>query len=169
MSADFRIRVATPLDNSQIGDLLSRSYPELMAGSYDPIALAAALPFMTRPIEALLSSGTFYLAETKDRSVVGCGGWTRERPGSGKITPELAHIRHFATHPNWAQQGVGRALYENSMNAARSAGIERFECFSSLNAESFYAALGFNTMHRIDLPLGPDGILFPSVLMERLI
>ncbi len=166
MSAEFVVRVAAPRDDAPIGELLSVSYPELMASSYDQAVLAATLPFMTRAIPALLSSGTFYLAEGKDRRVVGCGGWTRERPGSGEIAPDLAHIRHFATHPDWARHGVGRALYETCTEAARRVGVRRLECYASLNAEGFYAALGFASVRRIELPIGP-GLKFPSVLMER--
>jgi GNAT superfamily N-acetyltransferase len=166
MSAEFIVRVATPSDEASIGDLLGASYRVLMAASYDPAALAAALPSMTRAQPALLSSGTYYLAESPDRRVVGCGGWIFERPGSGETAPGLAHIRHFATHPDWARRGVGRTLYDTCEQAARRAGARRFECYASLNAEGFYGALGFSVLRRTELPVGPAQ-QFPALLMER--
>ncbi|MBA4174894.1 MAG: GNAT family N-acetyltransferase, partial [Hyphomicrobium sp.] len=53
------IRVATPEDREAVTRLLQRSYPALMAGSYEPAVLAAALPLMTQANPALLASGTF--------------------------------------------------------------------------------------------------------------
>ena len=41
-----------------------------------------------------------------------------------------------------------------------------FECYSSLNAESFYRALGFERSREIDLELRP-GVLLRTVVMHR--
>ena len=146
--------------------LLEASYPTLMPPGYDAAVLAAALPLMTRANPALLSSGTYFLAESVDGLTVGCGGWTRERPGSGEVAPDLAHIRHFATHPEWIGRGVGRALYSRCAREARAAGARRLECYASLNAEGFYAALGFKSLERIEVPMGA-GATLPSLLMAR--
>ena len=80
--------------------------------------------------------------------------------------PELAHIRLFATRPEWLGRGIGRQLYGRCEEEARSSGVRRFECQASLNAEGFYAALGFRSVGRIEVRVGP-GPLLPSVLMER--
>ena len=58
---------------------------------------------MTQANATLISARTYYLAVSDNGLVVGCGGWTRERPGSGEVEPALAHIRHFATHIETAQ------------------------------------------------------------------
>ena len=135
-----------------------------MRGAYDRSLLAAALPFMTLAQPALLRSGSYYVAEDRSGAIVGCGGWTRERPGSGERVAGLAHIRHFGVHPDWTRQGVGRAIYSRCARDARSAGIERFECYSSLNAERFYASLGFERVDLIKVDM-PGGVQLPSVLM----
>ena len=166
MCAEFVIRAAGPQDSNPIGGLLRASYPALMGPSYDQAVLTAALPFMTKPISALLSSGIFYVTESMDHRVVGCGGWSLDRPGSGETIPGLAHIRHFAVHPDWVRQGIGRALYEACEDAARRAGVRHVECYSSLNAVVFYTALGFSSVGRVELSVGPD-LKIPSVLMER--
>lgn len=166
MASDFAVRVATAEDEALVGDLLEASYSVLMPPSYDAAAMAAALPIITRASPALLASGTFYLAVDRGGPIVGCGGWTRERPGTGETVPELGHIRHFATHPTWTGRGIGRALYTRCEDVARSAGVKRFECYASLNAEKFYRALGFDSVRRIAIPLG-QGSTLPSVLMER--
>lgn len=163
---EFAVRIATPQDDASLCALLEASYPTLMSPSYDEAVLAKVLPLITKANPSLLSAGTYYLAESGDRVVVGCGGWTRERPGTGERVPGLAHIRHFATHPSWIGQGVGRGIYSLCEQQARSAGVRKFECYSSLNAEKFYAALGFRAVRRIKITMGQN-ISVPGVLMER--
>lgn len=168
MSAGFTIRVARPDDEPATTALLEASYSELMHASYDQDLLAAALPAFTRANPELLQAGTYHLAESESGLVVGCGGWTRERPGTGDVEDELGHLRHFATHPKWIGFGVGRSVYEVCERQARSEGVTCLECYSSLNAEGFYAGLGFETIRRIDLKLSPH-LTFPGVLMRRFI
>ena len=166
MMAEITLRVATPADAARVTALLEASYPPLMADGYEEAELAVALPLMTRANPALLSSGTYYVAEAAKGQVVGCGGWTRERPGTMEVTEGLAHIRHFGTHPDWLGRGVGRAIYELCEKEARAAGIQRLECYSSLNAERFYLALGFTKAGPMELPLD-EGVGLPAVLMLR--
>jgi N-acetylglutamate synthase-like GNAT family acetyltransferase len=168
MSPTFTVRRATPEDESGVSELLLASYPGLMRTVYDQAILEAALPLITRANPALLSAGTYYLAVDENGFAVGCGGWSRERPGSSEVALELAHIRHFATRPEWLGRGIGRQLYRRCEEDARSSGVRRFECQASLNAEGFYAALGFRSVGRIEVRIGP-GPMLPSVLMERTI
>ncbi len=166
MPTEFAVRIATAADAPAVSRLLAVSYPVLLRAAYDGATLAAALPLMTRANPTLLSTRTYYVAERDGGPIVGCGGWTRERPGSGEMVPGLAHIRHFASHPDWAGRGVGRAIYASGEDAARLAGVRRFECYASLNAENFYGALGFRSVRRIEVPMGP-ALRFPSILMVR--
>ena len=166
MRAEFAIRVAALEDGTQVCELLSAAYPALMRESYDAQVLNAALPQMTRANPVLLKSGTFYVAQTKGGQFAGCGGWTFERPGSGETVPRLAHIRHFATHPNWLRQGVGRSIYRCCEDFAVAAGVREFECLASLNAVGFYQSLGFKTIANIQMTMGP-GISIPTALMTR--
>ena len=166
MPERFAIRVASPEDSSGVETLLRASYPALMRGSYDAAALEKTLPLMTRANPHLLSSGTYYLAENGAGLAVGCGGWTKGRPGTGEIDTGLAHIRHFGTHPEWTGHGIGRAIFARCETEARAAGVRRFECYSSLNAEAFYAKLGFKQIRRLEIDMGPDMTL-PSILMKR--
>jgi N-acetylglutamate synthase-like GNAT family acetyltransferase len=137
-----------------------------MRPSYDKAVLTAALPMITQANQVLLSSGNYYLAEAWLGCAVGCGGWTRERPGSGEMVPDLGHIRHFATHPDWIRRGIGCAVYKKCENQARRVGVRRFECYASLNGERFYEALGFKAVREIAVPMGQD-LRFPSILIER--
>lgn len=168
MSHDFRVRLARPRDAKAVGALLEASYPVLMQQHYEPDLLSAALPAMIQASPELLRSGTYDVAETRDHVIVGCGGWTRERPGQGDVEAGLGHIRHFATHPGWLGRAVGRSIYDACARQARFVGVTCLECNSSLNAEGFYAALGFKSIHPMDVRLGPH-LSLPAVLMRRAI
>jgi N-acetylglutamate synthase-like GNAT family acetyltransferase len=162
----YKLRVATPQDADAVSELLQASYPKLMRPAYDEEAIAPALELMTRANQALLGSGTYYLAELATGRLVGCGGWSLERPGTRSVEPGIGHIRHFAVHPDCTRRGIGRTILELCDGAARAAGVRTFECYSSLNAEKFYRALGFVRIREIDMELRPLVVL-RGVLMRR--
>lgn len=164
MPSTYSIRVATLQDLDAISELLQESYSALMRNAYQADALKALLPIITQAKPELLSSGKYYLAENKTSQAVGCGGWSLERPGDGEVIPELAHIRHFGTHPEWIRQGIGKQLFSQCQEKAKVQAVNCFECYSSLNGESFYHSLGFERVRLVEIPIGPHHSL-PSVLM----
>ncbi|GAB4230615.1 MAG: hypothetical protein Kow0049_12580 [Stanieria sp.] len=80
----------------------------------------------------------------------------------------MGHIRHFATHPEWVGKSVGRKIYERCEQEAKIAKIHCLECYSSWNAEGFYAALGFKAFKNIDIILGNNQKI-TTVWMKRFI
>jgi GNAT superfamily N-acetyltransferase len=164
---EVELRATRSEDSAAVAAILRASYPALMAPAYDPALLARALPLITRPQPALLASGTYFIAEAEGKPAA-CGGWTLAAPGTRRVEPGIAHIRHFATAPAWTGRGIGRRLYERCESDALAAGVRLFHCFSSVNAEPFYAALGFRRIGAIEVPLG-RGLLFPSIHMSRAI
>jgi GNAT superfamily N-acetyltransferase len=165
LSPTLLIRPAVPGDVAAVGALLAASYPALLAPHYPAQTLAAALPRMTRANPALLACGTWYVAQAED-ALIGCGGWTLAPPGRRRAWRlDEAHLRHFATHPDWTRRGVGAALLSRSVTVARAAGVRRMWCDSSLAAVSFYAAQGFAPLRRTTLPIA--GAEFAAVRMVR--
>jgi GNAT superfamily N-acetyltransferase len=161
----MRTRIAVLNDENSVSELLLAAYSELMSKDYDAATLAAALPKMVRANPALLSSGTYYVVDGPNSSVIGCGGWTLGAPGDGTESANLAHLRHFATHPDFARRGVGRLIFDRCVEAAKTAGVTRFQAYSSLTAVAFYSGVGLTPVRSFDLPLGGD-IKLPAVLME---
>lgn len=160
MTQLLSVRPATPGDATEVTELLTLSYSRLMAGAYAAPVLAAALPLIGCANPVLLASGRYFLALTGDGILLGCGGWSLERPGGG-VEPGLGHVRHFAVHPDHPGRGIGRALFEASAAQARQAGMIRMECYASVNAEGFYRALGFRTLRPLDIELR-RGLVFPA-------
>jgi GNAT superfamily N-acetyltransferase len=165
VTSAFSIRNSNLQDASDISALLEASYASQLEGSYSPGVLARALPLMTKANPRLLGSGTYYVAET-GTELVGCGGWSREAPGSGEITEGTAHIRHVATHPRWLRQGVGRRLLVHCFHEAASAGVSNLECHSTVVAVDFYVAIGFKVVAPLLMKLAPN-ISIDGVLLRR--
>lgn len=168
MTVEFTLKTATPEDEPSASALLKAAYAVLMLKNHEDSMLAAAIPFMSQANPALLASGTYYLVQNADGQLVGAGGWTEGRPENGETEPGLAHIRHFAVHPDWAGRGIGRTLLTKCAEGARTASCTRFECYATDYAQGFYKALGFKSVRRIDVVIRPD-FVFPSVLMKAAI
>ena len=160
------LRVSTPADAEAVAALLSASYSTLLASHYDPDLFAVALPAMSRANPKLLACGTWYVVEDDAGELLGCGGWTPEHPNTGEVEPGVAHMRHFATHPDALRRGIARMIIERSLADASAQGVERVECFSTLPAERFYARFGFETLGRETIGQGALRD-FPYVHMRR--
>ncbi|MFY0635783.1 MAG: GNAT family N-acetyltransferase [Vannielia sp.] len=160
----FTIRAARMGDVQAVGKLLVTSYGTLLAPDYPAEALAAALPYISRPRASLLSCGTYYLADTGE-GLLAAGGWTFHAPGGGATGPrQVGHIRHVATLPEAARRGVGRAIMEHTLFDAHEAGVRRMMCYSTLTARRFYAELGFVEQGEILVTLTP-GLEFAAIQM----
>ncbi|WP_068113849.1 GNAT family N-acetyltransferase [Tropicimonas marinistellae] len=158
---ELTVRPTTARDTAAVDALLARSYPALLKADYPPSVLVTALPLISRAQPRLLTSGTYYLAETPHGDVVAAGGWTR-RPRA----PEEAEIRHVVTDHRRLRQGIGRAIFDRIFGDARAAGVSGYHCLSTRTAVPFYEALGFRTIGPIEIQLAP-GIHFPAVEMRR--
>jgi GNAT superfamily N-acetyltransferase len=127
---------------------------------------------MVRAQAKLLTCPTWYVAVDDDPgSIVGCGGWTPERPGTGEREPGVGHLRHFATRPDQVRRGVGRAILAACLSSARAAGVTRLDAYSTRAAVEFYAALGMQTLGELAIempdPAAPGQVLeFPAVHMQ---
>jgi N-acetylglutamate synthase-like GNAT family acetyltransferase len=168
VQTSYSIRRSNLGDLAAVTELLQASYPTLMKSAYDPAMLDPALKLMTSANPSLLSSGTYYIAESGNGAVVGCGGWTRERPGAEAETEAVGHVRHFGTHPDWTRRGIASAIFRRCEEDARASGIREFECYSSLNAECFYSALGFERIAILDLQMNADVALTSCHMRYRM-
>jgi N-acetylglutamate synthase-like GNAT family acetyltransferase len=164
MPLTISIRSALPGDAPAVSALLACCYPRMFRDAYDADVLAAALPLMTKASPVLLASGNYFVAEASDDEVVGCGGWSLERPGTREVVLNEGHIRHFATHPDRLRSGIGRALLVRCIAEAQQQDVTTLFCYSSRVAEPFYRSAGFVTIGPIDVAM-PGGIQFPSIHM----
>lgn len=163
---EILLRPGLPADTDQVNRMLARSYRALLAQDYPADLLREALPFLKRPRPGLLTCGTYFLAlDAADERVLAAGGWTDTTPWGAPGRPGEGHVRHVATDPDVARQGLGARVMRQVIRSARAAGVELLHCQSTLTAVPFYMSLGFEPRAEIELRL-PNGILFPAVQMR---
>ncbi|HYA25342.1 MAG TPA: GNAT family N-acetyltransferase, partial [Terriglobales bacterium] len=121
---NFRIRPATPADIPVLRDLIDASVRGLQAGDYTPAQIEAALKTVYGVDSQLIADGTYFVAETGNAEIVGCGGWSKHKTlfggdqWSGRhdslLDPshDAAKIRAFFVHPAWARRGIGSMILE---------------------------------------------------------
>lgn len=159
------VRPTSAEDAEDVSAILRASYGRLLREAYSASVLERLLPVLARANPTLLASGAYFIALDADGRGAGCGGWSFERPETAHRSEGLGHIRHFATDPDLTGRGVGRALFDACSDQARAAGVREFEAYATLNAEGFYAALGFVRVGRIDVQIADAA--FPSLRMRR--
>ena len=173
---NWNVRPAEPSDKEQVDQLLQKSYSRLLPNDYDDHLLQQALPKITVARDELLTCGTWYVVEDSDDNpprIVGCGGFTLQSPtpsnGNDSNPQDTPHLRHFATDPDYARQGIASAIWQRTWQDLCQhfdSQPPTMEVFSTLTAESFYASLGFRAVKEVRIPLG-EGCEFPAILMRR--
>jgi GNAT superfamily N-acetyltransferase len=178
-SREIALRLATRGDIPSLTALIERSARELSVGYYSPRETESAIRYVFGVDSALISDGTYFVAEL-GTEVAGCGGWSRRRTLYGgdqrPVGPpalldpavDAARIRAFFVAPDCARRGVGRQLYQHCATAALQAGFQQLELMATLPGVPFYSALGFTAIEPVADTL-PDGVEVRFVRMRRAI
>jgi len=137
--------------NSAIQGLASRHYP--------PDAIAGWLvPETDDNVRDLIAN-----ADREIRVIAELDGVPS---GIGALVVERSELRACYVSPGAARRGCGRLLVEEIERMARARGLTRLNVASSLNAEPFYARLGYQVRHRRDIVLR-NGHRLAAVLMDK--
>ncbi len=178
MSESFSIRIAQESDVPVLSRLIDVSVRGLQAGNYSPEQIEAALRKVFGVDSQLIADGTYLVAETSQREIAGCGGWSKRKTLYGGdvwmaredslLDPrkDAAKIRAFFVHPNWARRGIGTLILEACERAAIDAGFSRFEMGATLTGVPLYRAHGYTVLENLAVPL-EDGLTLPIVRMEK--
>jgi putative acetyltransferase len=89
-----------------------------------------------------------------------------EPAGLGVLVPANAELRACYVVPEAARKGVGSALVREIERIARENGLSRLNLDSSVNAEKFYASLGYEVVTRGERVLG-SGVRMAAVQMTK--
>ena len=177
MASGIPLRLATIGDVPALTELIPLSARALSTGFYTEEQTEAAIRYVFGPDTRLIFDGTYFVAEERGE-LAGCGGWSRRRTLYGGdqmkaaedplLDPrtEAARVRAFFVHPSFARRGVGSAILEACLDAARAAGFRRVELASTLPGVPFYRAFGFEEREPLGVPM-PGGLSLPVIRMER--
>lgn len=175
----FQIRQAQLADIPTLEKLIVDAARRLNSANYTADQVNSIINHVYGVDSQLILDGTYFVFEVDGR-IVGCGGWSKRKTMYGgdqaKVAPDedmqldprtdAAKIRAFFVHPQFARQGIGRALMAASEAAAQQAGFTRLELVATLTGEPLYTAAGFAVAERFDTTL-PDGASFPVARMVK--
>ena len=187
VNSPFTIRLATPADVPILRDVIAASVRGLQAQDYTPAQLESALRTVYGVDSRLIADGTYFAveaassvanADTGERTIVGCGGWSKRKTLFGGdvwtgredtlLDPktDAAKIRAFFVHPAWARRGIGSLILDACESAAIAAGVRRLEMGATLTGVPFYLAKGYVELEHLAVPL-EHGEALPIVRMGK--
>jgi putative acetyltransferase len=91
-----------------------------------------------------------------------------ELVGIGALVLADSELRACYVMPGAARRGVGAALVAEIERTARHHGLTHLTLLSSLTAEPFYRALGYEVEERVEHVLGSGGRM-PAVKMRKVL
>jgi GNAT superfamily N-acetyltransferase len=151
-----RIRTAGASDVDGIWRVHNESIRALCRERYGAREIAAWIAF--RPPEvyrAALASRTLYVAE-----------WGGEIVGFGQFDPARSEVEACYVAPDAVGRGVGSELIARMEEQARATGHAAVRLNATLNAESFYARLGYRRLGSATHRVGDD-VELDCVRMEK--
>lgn len=174
----FSLRLASASDIPAITALIDASVRGLQARDYTPEQIDLALKHVYGADSQLIADGTYFVVETTEGDLAGCGGWSRRRTlyggdayahrEDGLLDPQTdaARIRAFFVHPDWGRRGVGSMILRACERAAMAEGFTRLEMGSTLTGVALYTAHGYAAAEQIAVPL-PGGETLRVVRMGK--
>jgi GNAT superfamily N-acetyltransferase len=166
----YALRPARLVDAPVLKQLIIDSVRGLSRGDYTEAQIEAALGSAFGVDTELIRDGTYFVAESAGE-IVGCGGWSKrktlfgsdEQPGrqSELLDPlcDSARIRAFFVRPDWARQGIGRALLARCEDAALAHAFVATELMATLPGHRLYRVLGYVGDERIQHTLPGDVVI----------
>jgi GNAT superfamily N-acetyltransferase len=175
----YSIRKAVPGDRAAIEVLIKESVRGLSREDYDARQIELSIETVFGVDDELIRDGTYFIAETGDGILAGCGGWSRRKTLYGAsryartrdselLDParDAAKIRAFFIHPDHARRGVGTLILEACEREARAEGFRAAEMMATLPGVKLYAARGYTGEEETPVPVG-DGVSIVCIKMRK--
>jgi|SRR5262245_10995352 putative acetyltransferase len=154
------IRAMRSEDARRFLEIQRESVRGLAAGDYPTAVIEAwaPLPITDAVVERFLSNqdGEMRLIAETDGQAVGIGA----------LVPRNSELRACYVLPGTARRGVGAAIVAEIERIARGNGLAYLRLESSLTAEPFYAALGYQVEARGQLMIA-SGIPMAAITMSK--
>lgn len=175
----FILRYAAFNDQPEIEKLIAESVRGLSKDVYNEQQIEHSIKTVFGVDTELISDKTYFVAETIDGKIAGCGGWSKRKTLYGAsvyshsrdselLNPEVdpAKIRAFFIHPDFARQGIGTAILGKCENEAKSHGFTSAEMMATLPGVKLYKVRGYEGDEKVEVPLD-DNLNIICVKMRK--
>ncbi len=176
---NFKIRKATIGDQAEIENLIAESVKGLSKNDYSARQIELSIKSVFGVDTDLIRDETYFVAESSNGEIVGCGGWSKRKTlygasryessrNSNALDPQrdAAKIRAFFIHPAWARKGIGTAILEACEREAESLGFKTAEMMSTLPGVKLYSVRGYAGTERVGISIG-EGEEIECVRMSK--
>lgn len=166
---DFKLRKAKPDDQAEIADLIAESVKGLSREGYTARQIELSIKSVFGVDVDLIADGTYFVAESADGKIVGCGGWSKRKTLYGAsryaesrdanlLDPksDAAKIRAFFIHPDFARKGIGTAILDACEREAKARGFQSAEMMATLPGVKLYARRGYAGDEQVEIPVGEN-------------
>ena len=176
MNQAYTIRHARLEERDDIQQLIVESARHLSRADYSDTQIEAAIRAIFGVDTSLISDGTYFVAESEGK-LIGCGGWSRRRTLFGgdqfadrdlsELNPlrDAAKIRAFFVHPDFARQGIARAVLQRCEAEASASGFRAVELMSTLPGIKFYLSCGYEEDEPTEYDA--DGVAVQFLMMRK--
>ena len=166
---NYPIRKATIDDQTEIEKLIAESVKGLSRDDYDARQIELSIKTVFGVDTELIVDETYFVAESDDKQIVGCGGWSKRKTLYGAsvysqsrdselLDPktDAAKIRAFFIHPNFARKGIGTAILKRCEREAKAHGFTSAEMMATLPGVKLYAVCGYEGSEKVQVPVGEN-------------
>ncbi|HKP68617.1 MAG TPA: GNAT family N-acetyltransferase [Pyrinomonadaceae bacterium] len=163
------IRKATLADKPAIEKLIAESVRGLSRDDYDAKQIELSIRTVFGVDTDLIDDQTYFVVETDEGKLAGCGGWSKRKTLFGASVyeqsrdPELldpktdaAKIRAFFIHPDFARQGIGTLILDACEREAIAHGFKTAEMMATLPGVKLYSVRGYSGGEKFKVPVGED-------------
>lgn len=166
---NFTIRKAFFEDQAEIEKLIAESVQGLSRDDYDARQIELSIKTVFGVDIELIADGTYFIAETENGKIAGCGGWSKRKTlygasvyshsrDSDLLNPETdaAKIRAFFIHPGFARKGLGTKILDMCEREAKACGFRSAEMMATLPGVKLYAVRGYSGDEEVNVPVGEN-------------
>jgi GNAT superfamily N-acetyltransferase len=175
----FELRKAKRADHEKIERLIAESVLGLSSDDYSPRQIELSIKSVFGVDLELIDDQTYFVAETPDGTLAGCGGWSKRRTlygasryeesrNSEELDPQIdaAKIRAFFIDPNYARKGIGTLILKSCEAEAISHGFRSAEMMSTLPGVKLYSVHGYAGDEWVPVPVG-EGVSIDCIRMTK--
>ena len=173
------LRIAVVADIPSLERLILQSVRGLAPGYYSPVQIERSIKTVFGVDVELITDKTYFVAESVDGVIAGCGGWGKRKTlygasnyknsrDSEMLDPrtEPAKIRAFFVHPDRVRKGIGRAILQKCELEAKTGGFRSAEMMATLPGVDFYKRCGYIGDTRVSISLG-EGVSIDCIAMQK--